>query len=245
MFRSDRDALAGQVEDLRAENERLRSQNEAMRADLLARRAAAPQPTAADVYRGDIAHLSPGERTALATHNLEAFPVWATVVLHVLTLGFSSLVRFNLMHDRLPRAQHNDPSAAKGIGFTFVPYFNFYWVVFNTIRITDRINLQHRLRGRADAVPRGLAVTAGILSAIPYVNIIAGSAMWLALSICLQRAVNELVAMAQDEASPAAVARSEAQGPRIHAVNEAHAQDELAALAEAEAEEAAAQRRRL
>ncbi|APR77877.1 Hypothetical protein A7982_03224 [Minicystis rosea] len=242
MFRSDRDALAGQVDDLRAENERLRSQNEAMRVDLLAHRAGAPPPTPTDVYNTDVARLSPGERAALAAHSLEAFPVWATVVLHVFTLGFASLVRFNLLHDRLPRAQHNDPTAAKGIGFNFIPYFNFYWVVFNTIRIADRINLQYRLRGRPNAVPRGFAVATGIFSAIPYVNLLAGSVMWLVMAIYLQRAVNQLAAEAKE---PVEVARVAATGARIQTTNDAPETDEITALAEAEAEEAAATRRHL
>jgi hypothetical protein len=51
-----------------------------------------------------------------------------------------------LQHDRLPQIERDDPSAAKAIGLSFLPYYNLYWVIFNTMRLTDRINLQYRLR---------------------------------------------------------------------------------------------------
>lgn len=234
MFRSDRDALAGQVDDLRAENERLRAQNEAMRTDLLARREAAPAP-AGSVYKSGFAHLTPGERAALAVHSLRPFPVWALVLLHVFTLGIFSFVHFNLMHDRLPKAEHDDPSAAKGIGFWFIPYFNLYWMFFNPLRLVDRINLQYRLRGEPDAMPRGIVVAAAVISIIPYFAPLA----WLGAAIRMQRVVNRLATPPQEAAVPEAVAAATVPGARFASVSDLPLPEDVAAQAEEEAAAAA------
>ncbi|MFT3772047.1 MAG: hypothetical protein QM820_42110 [Minicystis sp.] len=244
MFRSDRDALAGKVDDLRAENERLRAQNEAMRADLLARRAATPEADRVEIYRANIAALSAGERAALSVHSLKAFPLWATAALHVATFGVFSLVHFNLMHDRLPKAHHKDPTAAKGIGFTFIPYFHFYWIVFNTLRLTDRINLQFRLRGKPDAVPRALAILVGVLSMLPYVQFVTAPIAWAVMALFLQRAVNRLVEMRDTETRREVVStRVDVPGMRIDAAGTEVDAEEIA-QAEAEVVEIATRRRR-
>ena len=201
MFRSDRDALAQEVEDLRRERAQLQNQNEAMRADLLSRRATSPSSGSVNAYKAGVAHLTPGERVALAEHRVEAFPVWAAVVLHFVTFGIFSLVHFSQLHDRLPKAEHDDPTAGKAIGFTFIPYFNFYWIVFNTLRLTDRINLQFRLRGLPDAIPRGLMMLTAVTSLIPYLNVpLAFFVMWPIAVAVLQRAANTLAALPQEGA---------------------------------------------
>jgi hypothetical protein len=248
MFRSDRDALAGQVDDLRSENERFRAQNEAMRADLLTRRAAQPAQVDRDIYKSDLSHLTPGERAALSEHRLQFFPVWATLLLHVATFGLSSLVHFNLLHDRLPRAQHNDPTAAKGLGFSFIPYFHFYWYVWNPVRLTDRINLQFRLRGLPEGVPRWLTIVAGVLTVVPYFGLLAAPIIWFVMAIFLQRGVNRLAELGDEgRLREARVdARVGVPGVRIPAVRDLQAPDEVAAAAEADAEvDAAPARRRL
>jgi hypothetical protein len=248
MFRSDRDALAGQVDDLRAENERLRQQNEAMRADLLAQRSAEAQPVT-KVYKEGIAHLGKGEQAALARHSLEAFPVWATVLLHVVTFGISSFIRFNLMHDKLPKAERDDPSNAKAIGFHFIPYFNYYWVFFNALRLTDRLNLQCRLRGMPEGVSRGLVIGAAVSAVIPYVQMITAPIVFLVVAIHMQRTVNALVAHDAEQRTSAEGAAAREQSYRIpevaelpgpHDVAQAHedARAEAEALADLEAEAA-------
>lgn len=241
MFRSDRDALANKLDDLAAENERLRLQNEAMRKDLLEQRAGT-QPFVSNVYRGGVAVLGQGERVALARHQLEAFPVWATVLLHVLTFGLSSFIRFNAMHGALPKAERDEPSVARSIGFHLIPYFNYYWVFWNGLRLTDRLNLQCRLRGLPEGVPRGLVVMAGVAIVIPYIQMLAGPIAWLFVAVYMQRTVNRVVAFdAQTEADrvDAAYAGAGVPGVRIPAVKDLPLPDDVAAQA-AEAEAAAA-----
>ncbi len=205
MFRTDRDALAQEVEDLRQEREALRAENEAMRTDLLARRTAPSAPRApTSVYKQDIAHLSPGERIALGRHDVGAFPVWAAVLLHFVTLGIFPFFHFSALHDKLPKAEPDDPSAARAIGFAFIPYFNLYWIVFSVARLTDRINLQFRLRGIPDRVPRGLAIAAAVLTVIPYINLLFGFFFLWPIAIArLQSAANALSALRRDGADAA------------------------------------------
>ncbi len=83
-----------------------------------------------------------------------------------------------------------------------MPYFNFYWVIFNTMRLTDRINLQYRLRGLPDAVPRNFLLAASIIGAIPYINLLFGVFVFWPLSVLyIQRAVNRLAKLSRDEAA--------------------------------------------
>jgi hypothetical protein len=89
------------------------------------------------------------------------------------------------MHDKLPRAAANDPSAGKAIGFQFIPYFNLYWVFFSSLRLCDRLTLQLKLRGLQDRAPRGLLLATCIVSVIPYIGwFIAGPIMWT-IAVCL------------------------------------------------------------
>jgi len=212
MFRSDRDALAQQVEEMREEQAQLRAQNDAMRSDLLARRQQLPEPRAGvglrgNVYRTGIAHLTAGERAALAHHEIEAFPVWATLLFHYLTLGVFSVVHISMLHGRLPQAERDDPSAAKAVGFSFIPYFNLYWVFFNPLRLADRLNLQLRLRGRPDAVPRGLIIACSVISMIPYLGWFLGVFfLWPIAVAYFRSAANTLAALSHDGADVATTA---------------------------------------
>lgn len=242
MFRSDRDALADKLDDVQAENERLRRQNEAMRHALLAQRVGG-QPVASNTYRGGVAGLGAGERVALARHRLEAFPVWATALLHVVTFGIVSFIRFNAMHAELPQAERDDPSVGKAIGLHFAPYFNYYWIFWNGLRLCDRVNLQCRLRGMPDGVPRGLVIAACVASVIPYIQLLAGPITWLFVAIAMQRTVNRIVEL-DARTTSARVAPVDAGagvfGVRFPAVEALPQPDDVAVQAEAEAEAAAA-----
>ncbi|WP_441285711.1 hypothetical protein ACSRUE_24565 [Sorangium sp. KYC3313] len=249
MFRSDRDALAGKLDDVQAENERLRRQNEAMRHALLAQRVGG-QPVASNTYRGGVAGLGAGERVALARHQLEAFPVWATALLHVVTFGIVSFIRFNAMHAQLPQAERDDPSVGKAIGLHFAPYFNYYWIFWNGLRLCDRVNLQCRLRGMPDGVPRGLVIAACVASVIPYIQLLTGPITWLFVAIAMQRTVNRIVELdarpTRERVAPVD-AGAGVFGVRFPAVQALPLPDDAAVQAEAEAEAAAAvaeQRRR-
>jgi hypothetical protein len=222
MFRSDRDALAQEVEELRQDRARLQAQNDAMRDDLLTRRQQQPPARApGSVYKQPTSLISPGERVALLPHSVEPFPVWLVILLHFLTFGIFPLVHLSNLHDRLPKAEQDDPSAGKAIGYSFIPYFQLYWIVFNTLRLADRLNLQFRLRGLPDRVPRGLAMAAGVLTVVPYLNILFWIFLWPIAIAYFQRAANELAAMPPDgaqgfaEAGAGAFASSQQEQARV------------------------------
>jgi hypothetical protein len=194
VYRDDREAMAQQLETLRRDADQLREENEAMRRQLLAPRSA---PTLANVYTTDPALLSDGERAALSHHGLRTFRPWVVVVLHLVTFGLFSLCYFGALHERLPKAAPDDPTAARAIGFMFIPYFNFYWVFFHLLRLTDRINLQLRIRGLPPTVPRGLMIALGVTLVIPYVNLAIGGPILGSIAAWrMQRAINQLVASA-------------------------------------------------
>ena len=199
MYRDDREALQHQAHSATREVDRLRRENEAIRLAVSQQ----PRPVAAltlpphAIYGlFDVRALPMEERARLAMHTVQPFPVWLVGILNILTLGLFPLIHFGMLHDRLPRATHNDPSGGKAIGFTFIPYFNLYWVFFNSLRLSDRLNLQFRLRGMPDRAPRGMMLTACIFGVIPYVNFLIGLPIMWTIAVCmLQSSVNRVAAL--------------------------------------------------
>ncbi|HEU4727535.1 MAG TPA: hypothetical protein VFT22_06595, partial [Kofleriaceae bacterium] len=135
MYRDDQEAQQQRLEATAREAERLRKENESMRLAVGRMQVAGPGTTLAlppgAVYTlVDMRSLPLEERARLAMHALRPFPVWLVGLLNVLTFGLFPFIHFGLMHDRLPRAAHNDPSAGKAIGYQFIPYYNLYWIFF-------------------------------------------------------------------------------------------------------------------
>ncbi len=195
MYRDDQEAARQQLDALQREVTALRADNSAMREVVLGGPSAKSAIGRLNVYESPVESLSAGERAALAIHTVSPFPVWLAALLHVVTLGLFSIFHFNAVHDRLPRAQSDDPTATRGAWFSFIPYFHFYWMVFNARRLVDRLNLQFRLRGERDAVSRDYATFAAVLGTIPYVNMTVGLFAWFFGVIAMQRAVNRVAAM--------------------------------------------------
>ncbi len=136
--------------------------------------------------------LTPEDKAYLRQHRLERFPTALAVLLHLMTFGMFSIIYYGLQHDRLPQAKSDDPSAAKAIGFNFIPYFNLYWFIFQPMRLTDRLNLQDHIRGRDASTSRGLMLTLAILGMIPYINILIGIPLYTVGVYKLQRHINRL-----------------------------------------------------
>lgn len=205
MFRDDVGALAQQNEELRREVERLREESAAMGRALLAiQRGDHPElvPTPATLYRGDLTGLPDGLRAAYARHTLAPTPAWQIALLHVLTFGISSVVHFARVSERLPMLSQDDAPALKAaLGF-FIPYYNLYWLFAFPLRLTDRINLQFRLRGREPELPRAMAIAAGVVT-IPLYFLF--PLAWLVPAWRAQRAINALCAL-----PPPALASSQA-----------------------------------
>ena len=150
---------------------------------------------------------------AVRMHQLSTFPVAVVILLHYVTIGIFTTIWLNLMHGKMPKIRHDDPSAGKAIGFLFIPFFNIYWVFFTYCRLCDRINEQRTMRGLPASVPKGMAIAMCILMLIPCVGILC----WLILAPIfvgiLQAKVNELVR--HTPAGPAAAAASGTSDPKV------------------------------
>lgn len=200
MYRDDQEATLQRAESATREAEQLRAENEAMRQALVTQAPAIPtyvgMPSAAVYPHLDPRYLPLPERARLAQHSLTRFPVAAAVVLNILTLGLFGFFYYSAKHGRLPKAAADDPSAGKAIGFQFIPYFNLYWVFFNSRRLCDRLDLQMRLRGLPNVAPKAMMTTACIFSVIPYVGqALAMVIFWPIASGMLQSAINKVAAL--------------------------------------------------
>ncbi len=136
--------------------------------------------------------LSPQDRQYLKQHTLQRFPAGLAVFLHFITWGIFSVIHYGLQHDRLPTAQPDDPTAAKAIGFNFIPYYNLYWFIFQPLRLADRLNLQDRIRDRPSGLSRGFIMTCAIFGMIPYINFLIGVPLWGIGVYQLQKSINAL-----------------------------------------------------
>ncbi len=170
----------------------LRHENEAMRLAVSNKQQAHLVLPNASIYRADHRLQPMAERSRLAAHSMSTFPIWAVGVLNVVTFGIFPFIHFGLMHNRLPRAAHNDPSAGKAIGFQFIPYFGYYWIFFSSLRLSDRLNLQLKLRNRRERAPKGLLIGACVVTVIPYVGLLAIPTIWTVAVCLLQSTANKV-----------------------------------------------------
>ncbi len=197
MYRDERDAMLTRLDALNHTEE----MNDALRKELLELRRAASMTPAGDPYR-NVGTLGPAERVALGAHELESFPVWAAGLLHFFTFGLFSIIFYGIQQGRMPRAANNDPTTGQSIGFMFIPFFNYYWLFFNSLRLCDRVTFQYALRGRNEQAPRGLALAASVCSVIPYVNLVTMPILWTLFTVLLQHRINRLVELGPVELQP-------------------------------------------
>jgi hypothetical protein len=151
------------------------------------------------------AHLTPEQRAQYQYHTLTRFPTWVAVLLHFLTLGLFSIIYQGLKLSKLPLIKDNDFKAGKGIGFLFIPFFNYYWIFRFTLALADRLNFQYRLRGQLPRVSRGFALACCIVQVIPYVGVLSWLILWPILVGQLQSATNRLAGEREGRALPMGV----------------------------------------
>jgi hypothetical protein len=129
--------------------------------------------SAANVYDphvdlGDVLTLE--QRQNLACHRLTYYPTWLLVVLFFVTLGIFPAVYVSLSFSRLPLVRQGDFRTGMGIGGLFIPVYNFYWLFRFWISLTERINLQFRLRGERPPLSRDLVVATCTVSVAAIVS---------------------------------------------------------------------------
>ncbi|MFU8796119.1 MAG: hypothetical protein ACNA7X_02325 [Dehalococcoidia bacterium] len=141
----------------------------------------------------DLDNVSLEQRIAFARHRVTwVLSIDALIFLHIATLGLFTLIYFGLMHSRMPMVKYDDFAAKRAIGFSFIPFFNLYWLFRFWLRLADRVGLQTRLRGFRQAIPESLMRATVIVSLIP----VAGFASLIMYPICIglvQKSCNEVV----------------------------------------------------
>jgi hypothetical protein len=143
----------------------------------------------------NVAALPEEQRQEYMRHELKSFPSWAVVVLSIVTFGIFGTIYHGLKHSKLPKVRDDDFGALKGLGFLLIPFFNLYWVFVFWLRLVDRINFQHRLRGGAPPINRDLALWTVILTIASFIIPFAGlasSIMALIVAAQIQTAANQL-----------------------------------------------------
>ncbi len=216
------------------EADALREENQAMRRAVSGQQSLALTLPSSAIYKADIRLQPFSERARLSAHEMKSFPIWAIGVLNVVTFGLFPLIHFGLMHNRLPQAAQNDPSAGKAIGFQFIPYFNAYWMFFSSLRLSDRLNLQLRLRDRPERAPKGLLIAACITSVIPYFAIVAIPTIWTVAVCLLQSTANKVAALPPEEWDATEIGNPSPQGLAMAPVAQAMPPEVAAQHAKAE-----------
>jgi hypothetical protein len=105
-------------------------------------------------------------------HQFKDFPVAAAVILHFVTCGLFSLIWISLMHGRLPKVRQDDPSAARALGFSLIPFFNLYWIFFSYRRLCLRIDEQRELYGLPPSDLRATATASCVFQVLCIIPIL-------------------------------------------------------------------------
>ncbi|MFO7773098.1 MAG: zinc ribbon domain-containing protein [Dehalococcoidia bacterium] len=151
---------------------------------------------APDIYDPafDLNSLSEEQRSQFRQHQFAyTFSTDGVIMLHLLTMGIFTLIYFGLMHSKLPMIKHDDFKARRAIGFSFIPFFNLYWVFRFWLRLVDRVNLQMRLRGLPPTVSKRLMLATIIVGLVPGVNLAALLVMYPLCIAQIQTSCNIIV----------------------------------------------------
>lgn len=112
----------------------------------------------------DLDSLPKGTRQSAMQHSLDRnVPVWVAVIVSIATFNLFFVFNYSVKHGRLPKLTPSDPSAPMAALLFFVPIANLYWVFFCWVRLSDRLNLQLRLRDMPTGPNRWLPVLGTIL----------------------------------------------------------------------------------
>lgn len=151
---------------------------------------------AVDIYDPafDLSSLSDAQRTAFGQHRFTStFSIDAVIGMHFITLGLFTLIYFGLMHSKLPVIKRDDFKARRAIGFSFIPFFNLYWVFRFWLRLVARLNLQARFKRFSPATPKNLMRATIIVGLIPIVNLAALLVMYPVCIALIQTTGNRIV----------------------------------------------------
>lgn len=160
------------------------------------------QPLASPVAGGSanfIPYRQPQTAMSAGQVAVTPFPMIGSVLLSLFVPLFA-LIYYGIVHGNLPMRRPDDPSAAKAIGFSFIPLFNIYWGIFFWIRLCTRINDESIRVGLPPTAPRSLVIAIcwcylGLF--IPVLNILAALAQVVMIIIVLVQLQNSLNRLAE------------------------------------------------
>lgn len=155
------------------------------------------EPVPAEPAPADAVRLLPYARPAgfdapQRWHTLPAMNPALAAVYHLITFGLFGLFHYQSLHDRLPKNRKDDPSAARAIGFMFIPLFDLWWMFFANLRLLERIDEQRRLAGLREWPLKALCVSMLVMLLIPYVNVFSLLIVHPVYIASLQASINEL-----------------------------------------------------
>jgi hypothetical protein len=148
---------------------------------------------------GQLGYAGPVMAAGPAQHNLTEFSPAGAVLLSIVTGGLFSVIYYGLVHGNLPKRRHDDPSAGKAIGFSFIPIFSIYWTCFFWCRLCTRLNDERVRAGLPPTAPRGLVVATlwcGLGACIPLLNLLALPAVLVMIIVSqsqIQGSINDFV----------------------------------------------------
>ncbi|MFC1617882.1 zinc ribbon domain-containing protein [Patescibacteria group bacterium] len=136
-------------------------------------KAAAPQPAAqpqpqaqAQPSAYNYQQAGAQQPAAQAPNTFEYFSPGLLILFHYLTFGIFSIIWLGLQHGKMPRIRHDDPSVGAAIGFMFIPFFNWYWIFFNYLRLEMRINEQLYWAKNPDYISHGITLATCIMAIV-------------------------------------------------------------------------------
>ncbi|MBW3013055.1 hypothetical protein KY325_00985 [Candidatus Woesearchaeota archaeon] len=140
----------------------------------------------------DVKKLGPSQKKEFSRNRLTTFSPALAIILHFITLGIFTWIYYGIQHGRLPRVHPGDFGAGKAIGFSFIPFFNIYWMFIFWLRLVDRVNFQAKLRNKQPRIEKGLMLATLIVGLIPYVGAFSFLILYPVCIGIIQSAINEL-----------------------------------------------------
>lgn len=80
----------------------------------------------------------------------------------------------------------------QAIGFLFVPFYNLYWAFAMSMGLCEALDRYARRSGSVQRTSSGLAVAAGVVQLIPYVNFLLGGVLWTVLAFRLDAVMADI-----------------------------------------------------
>lgn len=83
-------------------------------------------------------------------------------------------------------------SPAAAFGYLFIPFYNLYWIFAMTQGYCDALDYLLSHYGSTRRAPRGLAIAAGIVQVIPYMNFLFAPILWFIFMVVTDSAKKEV-----------------------------------------------------